>query len=107
MLPATLDLICACKELIPTNPLHDRTLFPSLVTCAILNIRMLTLSNNHILASNVDNSAYVSQADIQLSGPTSQMKLEVYSKKAILFQGLVQRFSALLKEVEGSRKITY
>ena len=62
----------------------------------------IVLFNHHIVALNVDNSACVSQADIELSGPTSQVRLVVYSKKAILFQGLVQRFSALLKEVERS-----
>ena len=31
----------------------------------------LVLFNYHIVASNVDNSACVSQADIKLSGPAS------------------------------------
>ena len=69
---------------------------------ACRHVPLVLLFNNHIVASNVDNSANDSQADIQLSGPTSRMKLEVYSKEAILIQGLVQCFSALLKEVEGS-----
>ena len=86
---------------------HDRINPFSKYSHVLTKIRMFTLSNDHIFASNVDNSAYVSEADIQLSGPTSQMRLEVYSKKAILFQGLVQRFSGILKEVERSHKITY
>ena len=55
------------------------------------------------LSFTEDNGALrVSQADIKLSGPTSELSLEVNSKQEIDFRNIFRSLKEILREVETS-----
>ena len=50
----------------------------------------------------IKESKLVSQAFIKLSGPSSELRLNIASRRKIYFEELTQSVNSILKDIDGS-----